>query len=187
MESGLVFSEESTYRSHGFTGLKKSYVRFRRLFVNLLITENYEQLSKELTLHTPQDIKAFFLEEGQFLLVQAIAAGNIQPLNFIIANIPFEAVKDVFNKGLPKILKNFLYAQKRREERGESSPEWHYLMMEKFKLFLKISSGEVQKFMGEHMAMPISDYITTSIKTDYEMALQSYNAIPKTSVIPPTP
>ena len=162
-------SKKTSHMTPMFDKITKNYDGFRKKCINLLLSSNYQQLHTELVAHTPSEIAAFFEKQGHIFLNQAIIARSIQPLNFIVQNIPMEAIRKSFNSDNLNFLKGFVYASKMLESGNENTADEQNLMIEKFNLLLKIEPTAVQEFMEQYASS--RDNATTSAVVAYRAAL----------------
>ena len=131
-----------------FNNAAKHNARLKINFYNLSSSEKYDELLKELSPYTTKQIESFFEREGRVFLGEAILFNSAHPLNFLVSNIPWKAVNQVFNNDKIYFFGEFLYVQKMAETKLNRRKR--DITTEKFKLFLKIEPEGVQEFMREH-------------------------------------
>jgi hypothetical protein len=142
--------------------------RLKRKLYNLFFSEKYDELLKELSSYTTEKIESFFEREGGAFLRQAIVFNSAHPLNFLVSNIPWKAVNEVFNNNKIDFLEEFLYLEKIAETKLDR--RHRDITTEKFTLFLKIEPEGVQEFMSENASS-----MTGTMLEDYSTALKVFS------------
>ncbi|MBP9728636.1 MAG: hypothetical protein KBD23_00635 [Gammaproteobacteria bacterium] len=156
-KKGVTFSPETVSHEREFVPYKKmkqqpNFSRMQKIFLTYLNTGQYESIESYLSGYASQTIENFYKEKGGvFLRWALIDAPSVEPLVFLVKNIPENITRDLLSVCNFSSLHGFLYAQKAREEVGSLTQERRKLAAQKINILLNINDVEIHRFVDNNV------------------------------------
>jgi hypothetical protein len=151
--------------------VKLNYMKMRKKILELLHTEQYDDLKNVILMHK-QELENFFSLEGSVILDWAVIySKNNKSLLFLCQNIPLHLLQTVLRKEGYCVIKSFLQVESSFEGSEFDGPKRQELQQEKFKLLLSIDPKGVPEFMEQNASQ---DFSSAKIKLNFAGAVSEH-------------